>query len=67
MDISIDIPIYKSLPQKVLNDTELTFLSPIDVQQLYVNEPFTDSKNNKYSIIYQVLALIIILIILFFI
>lgn len=64
MNTAFDIPIHKSLPQKVLNELEVNYLSPIDVQQLYFNEPFINYKNNSTKIIYSILLCIIILVIL---
>lgn len=67
MNTAFDIHIHKSFPQKVLNDLKFTYLSPIDVQQLYFNEPFINYKNNSNKIIYSILLFIIILVILFLI
>jgi hypothetical protein len=64
MDNIMDIPIYKSLPEKVLSNTEVSYLSPIDIQQLYVNEPFIDYNKNN-NIIYFIITIILLFILLF--
>jgi hypothetical protein len=66
MDDQIDIPIYKSLPEKVLSNVEVSYLSPIDIQQLYVNEPFIGYNKNS-NIIYLILITVLLSILLFFI
>ena len=64
MDNILDIPIYKSLPEKVINKTQIAYLYPIDIQQLYVNEPFIDYNKNS-NILYFIITIILLFILLF--